>query len=291
MDDPVVRDLLPEYLLGTLDEETARRVEEAVADSPELQEEASALYRALYALPEELAPEPVPERVWQRLQASLLDGGSGADAPRVDAASDVLPNHGSPDRNGKARPRHAASGTTAPAVPPRHANPTAGNPASSTHHSAEPHRRRARSRLVGLTLALAASLAMLAGVGAWGWRGSQERADLASEQRIIAYWMRNPNLRIVSLDGIGPGRLVVGQEQAEVPPGVVCILPDGRGMLLQPYAAPPGSRYVLRGESSSGTIALGSTDGRFLLFEASGLDGVELALEGGRDEVVARATF
>ena len=227
------RELLPDYLLGSLDDLVAEEVEEALEASPELRREADAMAGALFAIPEELAPEPLPDDAWSRLHAALaLDGGAAATV-------------------------------------------------------ADPLGTRIRS----FALALAASLALLAAAGAWGWTAIQEKTDLAEEQRIIAYWMRNPNLEIVSLDGVGFGRRATGAEAAEIPPGVVCILPDGRAMLLQPYAAPSGSRYVLYGRSASGLVRLGSTDGRFLLFDAEHLAGVELVVEGRRGGAVAEAAF
>ena len=228
-----VRDLLPEYLLGSLEDREAADVEAALAASPELRHEAESLAHALFALPEELDPAPLADDAWSRLHTTVATGAGTA--------------------NTVARPP--------------------------------------RDRLRGFALALAAGLALLVAAGAWGWTAVQENADLADEQRIIAYWMRNPNLAIVALDGVGAGATPVGAEAAEIPPGVVCILPDGRAMLLQPYAPPSGSRYVLYGRSALGLVRLGNTDDRFLLFDAEELAGVELALEGRRSGVVAEAAF
>jgi anti-sigma-K factor RskA len=230
MGDRDVHDLLPEYLLGTLAPENAARVEEAMAASPALREEAASLGKALFALTEELDPEPLPEDAWENLRAAVQR-----------------------ERTGSA----TAS--------------------------------RSRFRLLGA--ALAASLVLLTAIGAWGIQERQAHTQLANEQRIIAYWMRSPELRILSLDGVGPGAAPSTETRAEIPPGVVCILPDGRAMLLQPYAAPRGSRYVLYGVGPDGRMELGATDERFLLFDAAELTGVELVLEGRRDELVAEARF
>jgi anti-sigma factor RsiW len=245
MDASTARDCIPEYLLGTLDASQATEVEAALAASPELRAEADALGRALFALPEALEPEPLPEDAWSRLRAAVANEALGP-----------------------------ATGST---------EPTADTGARS--------RSRGRPRVPAMALALAASLALLAGVGAWGIRGVQERAELANQQRIISYWMRNPELRIVSLQGVGPGASIAEGAPAEVPVGIVCVLPDGRAMMLQPYAAPSGSRYVLYGVGPGGRTELGATNDRFLLFDAADLRGVQLEVEGRVDAVVAEATF
>lgn len=238
----LANELLPEYLLGTLSDEQAERVEAALAASPALRREAEKLQSTLFALPEALEPEQLPDDSWTRLQAAVRRERSG------------------PQDVGSKPGRHI------PLLAPVH-----------------------RFRALGAALALC--LVLLGAVGVWGWQGTQTAQQLADEQRIIAYWMRNPDLRILSLAGVGPGLAQPDGARAAIPPGVVCILPDGRAMLLQPYAAPRGSRYVLTGLASGERVQLGSTEQRFLLFDAAGLDGVELALDGRLDQVVARVAF
>lgn len=223
-------ELLPQYVLGTLERDEEERVEAALASSPELREEAAFLRRALYALPEELDPESLPDDAWHRLRTTVR--GERQENPSV-----------------------------------------------------------FRNRFPLLGTALAASLVLLLAIGAWGWQEMRAHTQLANEQRIIAYWMRSPDLRILALQGIGPGAPASADARPELPPGVVCILPDGRAMLLQPYAAPRGSRYVLYGIGPAGRVELGATGDRFLLFDAAELTGVELALEGRRDELVAAVEF
>lgn len=65
------RDLLPDYLLGQLDSEEARRLEAQLERSPELQAELNSLRAALFRLPEQLAPITPPPRVWSRIQKRL----------------------------------------------------------------------------------------------------------------------------------------------------------------------------------------------------------------------------
>lgn len=235
-------ELLPEYLLGTLEDEQAECVEAALAASPALRREAEELQRTLFALPEGLEPEQLPADAWSRLQAAV--------------------------RTERSDPENVVS------KPARHIP-----------------RRSPFQRIRAMGAALALCLVLLGAVGVWGWQGNRTAQQLANEQRIIAYWMRNPDLRILSLAGVGPGLPAADATRAELAPGVVCVLPDGRAMLLQPYAAPRGSRYVLYGVASGERVQLGSTEQRFLLFDTAELDGVELALEGRRDEVVARVAF
>lgn len=66
-----LRDLLPDYLLGQLDPEEARRLEEQLERSPELQAELDSLSAALFKLPEQLAPVPPPPGAWWRIRQRL----------------------------------------------------------------------------------------------------------------------------------------------------------------------------------------------------------------------------
>lgn len=269
MDESTARDLLPEYLLGTLDPVLAEELEATLGASPELRTEADALGRALFALPEALEPEALPEGAWDGLHAKLARraGNDGPPAPST-------------------APHAAASAASgAPAA----SESDAGEPLDAEPGATTGSKRR--PRLPVMALALAASVTLLAAVGAWGIRAEQDRAELANEQRIISYWMRNPELRIVSLQGIGPGAVVAEGTPAEVPPGIVCVLPDGRAMMLQPYAAPNGTRYVLYAVGPEGRTELGTTRDRFLLFDAADVRGVQLEVEGRLDAVVAEATF
>jgi len=133
-----------------------------------------------------------------------------------------------------------------------------------------------------LAVALAAALALLVGTAGWGAL-QQRRADLAAhEEAVVAYWMRNPELTIVSLDAVPGGPH----------PGVACVLPDGRAMVLQPQAPRAGRSYVLYGMTGAGRVELGRTRGRLIVFRADGLDGVELEVSGPTgNSVVARASL
>ncbi|WP_174422432.1 anti-sigma factor domain-containing protein [Calidithermus chliarophilus] len=68
------RDLLPDYLLGQLEPEEARRLEEQLERSPELRAELEALRAALFRLPDQLAPVTPPPRAWQGIQARTRRG-------------------------------------------------------------------------------------------------------------------------------------------------------------------------------------------------------------------------
>lgn len=273
MDASTARELLPEYLLGTLDRPEADAVEAALAADPELRHEADALANALFVVPEALEPEPLPDDAWSRLQAALRGGAAAGARDHARAPID-------------GREREQASDATSTTSEALEADVASGTRAASGGVAIrEPRSRPLRT----WGLALAASLALLVAVGAWGVQETRENARTADQQRVIAYWMRNPNLRIVSLEGVGAGAPVPGEDAAAVPPGIVCVLPDGRAMMLQPYDAPHGSRYVLYGVGPEGRVRLGETTDRFLLFGADELAEVHVELEGAREGVVARA--
>jgi hypothetical protein len=239
--EPTLRELLPDYLLGLLTPDEAARVGDALARSPELRAEADALRAALFALPEALEPEAPAPGSWETLLARVR-----SERPES--------------------PREPAPG--APPVAPR-AEPA---PAPGRSGGPPPSRRPV------LAVALAIALALLVGTAGWGAL-QQRRADLAAhEEAVIAYWMRDPELKIVPLEAVRGGH-----------PGVACVLPDGRAMVLQPHAPGAGRSYVLYGLTGTGRVELGRTRGRLLLFRADGLKGVELAVGGPSGGVVARA--
>ncbi len=295
MDERDLRGILPEYLLGTLEPGTAAELEAALAASPALRLEAHALRRALFALPEELEPEPLAADAWQRLRAAVhADAGRPAAARVQGRHSDASPGP-TPAGHASARPPTTAGHTTA--RPPTQRGGPPGGARRAPRSRGAPlgtpagAPRRARRGPQPLALALAASLVVLLAVGAWGVRSSRQHAQLVREERIIAYWMRRPDLRIVALDGVGPGTAATADATPEVPPGIVCLLPDGRAMLLQPLASPRGTRYVLYGLTANGRVELGATRQRFLLFDHDRLTGVELALVGRGGATVAEASF
>ena len=242
-----MKDLLPEYLLGSLEPEDVERVEEALASSRELRREAEAWRRVLFSLPESLEPAPVGDDEWERLRSATF----GADL------AEERPADGYGAKAPRARQRAAAAWLRPP----------------------------------WSGVLLAACLVLVAAVGAWGWNAGQDHLRLAEEQRIIAYWMRHPDLQIQALAGVGPGAVAPGAERPELPPGVVCVLPDGRAMVLQPYAPPVGTRYVVRGFRDGERVELAAGRQRLLLFDATGLSGIEVAVDGRGDAVVAEARF
>ena len=246
-----VRDLLPQYLLGTLDADEAERVEAELASSAELQDEAEVWQNVLFSLPESFEPAPVDASEWHRLQKATFGVGRNV-ASR--GRNDVQPSRS---------PRAVRQGNPPPAW--------------------------LRPPWSGALLA--ACVALVLALGGWGWLTAQERTRLADEQRIIAYWMRHPDLAIQSLQGVGPGAVAAGAERPEISPGVVCVLPDGRAMVLQPYAPPRGTRYVVIGMRDGQRVELASSRQRLLLFDASGLSNVDLTLDGRRSETIATATF
>ena len=63
--------LAAEYVLGTLEAEQRRRVEEQLASDPELARYVAEWSRRLAPLAEGVEPVPPPERVWKRIQTTL----------------------------------------------------------------------------------------------------------------------------------------------------------------------------------------------------------------------------
>ena len=284
MDDRELRALLPEYVLGTLDPEDRARVDVAVARSPTLRDEVQVLSRLVYAVPEALDPEPVPEGAWERLRDALWEG-------RPDAPAELWRRAPTAGRRMREAPRAAASAGTG-AAPAREGGgvgtASAGRAALPMHPTGRARVQRGRPLpwgVRGVTLALVAALVVLVATAAWGLQAARQRAQLVSEQRTIAYWMRHPDLRILPLQP------VAGGAEPDEHLGVICVLPDGRAMMLQPNAAPRAARYVLYGNRPGGRVELGATPHRFLLFDAEGLAGVELTVQGSAEETLGTVRF
>ncbi|HZW98739.1 MAG TPA: hypothetical protein VFF10_01650 [Trueperaceae bacterium] len=137
----------------------------------------------------------------------------------------------------------------------------------------------------GFALALAATvLLVVAGLGVWGVQHATEAARLRDDQRILAYWMGNPDMRMVSLQpasGSGDARM-----------GVLCVLPDGRALVLQPNPAGRGETYVVVGRGLDGVRELARGDANMIQFDASGVETVELRLtHGNATETLAFASL
>jgi hypothetical protein len=81
-----LRDLLPDYLLGQLEPEEARRLEAQLERSPELRAELESLRAALFRLPEQLAPVAPPPGAWPRIQ-NRLPGRRLLPWPRIAAVA------------------------------------------------------------------------------------------------------------------------------------------------------------------------------------------------------------
>lgn len=152
---------------------------------------------------------------------------------------------------------------------------TAGEPSAAT-------RRRPSSLALGA--ALAATLVLLAMSVGWGVAQQKRVALQAHEQAVVAYWMRVPGMHVVPLQE--PDQPLPG-----VHPGIVCMLPDGRAMVLQPHRAPQGASYVLYGDTGSGQVELGRTRGTLIEFHTDGLQSVEVRVPGPQGGVVAKASL
>lgn len=254
-----VRDLLVDHALGVLDPEDAARVDAALAGSPALRAEVEALRSALYAVPVALEPEPLAPGAWRGVLTRIHGVAGGAEEDTTATADTAT--YGA--KTGGADRRPAAAGRATFARPAR------------------PGGRRVR---LTLSLALAAAVVLLAGSLAWGVQQQRRASSQAREQAIVAYWMRVPGMQVVPLQA-------AGQAPPGVRPGVVCVLPDGRAMVLQPHAAPEGNAYVVYGDTGSGRVELGRSRGTLIEFHADGLKAVEVAIPGPRGGVVAGASL
>ena len=140
-------------------------------------------------------------------------------------------------------------------------------------------------------LSAAAVAAVVIGLGTWGALQAQERARLGDEQRVLAYWMANPDLRMVALQEIGSSDRP-GSVEPSGRLGVVCILPDGRALLLQPTQAGRGRSYVVLGREgdSAGAEAtdtvLGSGTSNVIRFDLGSAERVVVMLTAADGEQV-----
>lgn len=203
------------------------------------------LTAALEALPAALDPALLPSGAWDRLSAALVELGQPAD-DEVAAPAGVLPAETAAVNKAPARRARSAS------RPP------------SGWDWAHP-----------LTwLSAAAVAAAIVGLGTWGALQAGERARLVDEQRVLAYWMANPDLKMVALQEIGGAAGAADNDRL----GVVCILPDGRALLLQPTPAARGTRYVVvsrdPGSGADAQAELGSGTGNLIRFDLAGAEGV-----------------
>lgn len=245
------RERLSDYLLGLLEPNEVEKVEAELARSETLRDELARLRTTLLSLPEALEPETLPEGSWAALQAKLRVDASAAD----EAAPDGEAAPAGASAGSDAEPTAAPGG--APASPPRPATRSSGPRPRSGWWTVLP---------IGLALLLVAT-------AVWGGSRARQAATLNREQRIVANWMRHPDMRVLQLTAAGEQRA-----------GVVCILTDGRAMVLQPDPPPAGSSYVVYGRSGSGGAAdeteLVRGRGRLLRFQAEGLTQVSVRLEG-----------
>ncbi len=131
--------------------------------------------------------------------------------------------------------------------------------------------------------AVATVVLVVAGLGVWGVQQATESARLRDDQRILAYWMGNPDMRLTALQPAA--------EATDARLGVLCVLPDGRALILQPNPAGRGQTYVVVGRGAGGVRELARGDQNMIQFDVTGVDVVELRIEeGGATNTLARAT-
>ena len=134
-----------------------------------------------------------------------------------------------------------------------------------------------RTRRTRPWLAVAAAVVLTAGASlAWGGWQRSRAVRLDREQASLAYWMLHPEISIVQLEP-PPG---------EDPSGIVCLLPEGRTLLLQTHPPEGRGRYRLWGSSDGERTLIGETDGRMLIFDRGGFDRVEVELSTRRGATV-----
>lgn len=260
------------------------REDRAVGRQPQGERELDAINQLLAEEPE-LAPAfeamvasldeaRVTAEGWEALRARL-DGEGSATARGGAAASSAAmtgadrasaQRDGAPDRPGM-RPARGDGG------------PLLTGAGAATQDRPPPRSAPSVRWAVGLALVAAVVVA-----GSWASLQAGEAARLRDDQRILAYWMANPAMQLVALDDPGPG------PTASARLGIVCLLPDGRALLLQPSGAPRGATYVVTGDGPGGSRELARGRGNMLQFDASGVDSVEVSLARGADStVVAQA--
>lgn len=130
-------------------------------------------------------------------------------------------------------------------------------------------------------LAAAVIVGAVVGLGTWGTLQSAGRARVIDEQRVLAYWMANPDLRMVALRQAGP---TTSADVADGRLGVVCVLPDGRALLLQPAPAGRGTRYVVVSRGEEGDTELARGTGNVIRFDIADAQRV-VVMHEGRDGV------
>ncbi len=222
--------------------------ERSGADEPWLEGRDAAV--ATEVLAASLEPAELPADGWDRLRAALPVGDT--DGPRAAVATEVPV----PGRAGR-RPTSFAQGNGKPARPHWPAYAWA---------------------------AAAAVVLVVSGVGVWGVRQASEAASLRDDQRILAYWMGNPDMTLTALQPTGEG--------GDTRLGVLCVLPDGRALVLQPNPAGRGQTYVVVGRGPSGATELARGHANMLQFDVTGFDVVELRLVAGdASTTLARATL
>lgn len=194
----------------------------------------------LEAVPAALEPVALPDGAWERLAGSLAVPTAAGDE------------------------REAATGA---------------------RHPDEPRDRTSRGRPWRFDsahplswLAAAVIVGAVVGLGTWGTLQSAAKARVVEEQRVLAYWMANPDLRMVALRGVGATTSVEEDPSGRL--GVVCILPDGRALLLQPAPAGRGSSYVVVSRGADGDSDLGSGSSNVIRFDLAGAERVVVMLEG-----------
>ncbi|MFO7546516.1 MAG: hypothetical protein R6W77_13575 [Trueperaceae bacterium] len=287
-------ELLADFVLGTLDASEASSVAATVATDPTVARRVAGIGRALEALALDLEPVELPPAGLDRLlrEARGVHPGAADDASLGAATTSAA----------TATSAAASAWDTAVASPARSAARSVTARPTTPPLTSAPARPRAVRR--GATVVVGVLVvALVALVGTFATFQAASVAELREEQRVLAYWMAIPDMTLISLEApagagddawSGSDAAWAGSDEASEPDdtghlGVVCLLPDGRGLVLRPYPAPPGGWYQVVGTGPEGEIELARSGGNVLTFDARGIERVEVRVLDARRSGVAGA--
>lgn len=285
---PVRDDLLADFVLGTLDEAEAAKVAAAVATDAAIARRVTGFRHALDALALDLDPaEPSTTGLDRLLQAAREEApGEAGAALRQDATSAARGRGSESERGGE----HVGEGVggrerESERVGGREREPSRAStaaPRSGAHaRSPSPAHLRAMRRGTRVVAGVLV-VALVALVSAFATFQAASVAEVREEQRVLAYWMANPDMTLISLEAPTTTGAAASDPADAGHLGVVCLLPDGRGLVLRPYPAPRGSWYQVVGSGPEGELELARSGGNVLTFDARGIERLEVRVLDAR---------
>jgi len=235
------------------------------------------LGRAVEALPAALPVETLPVGGWERLRTAIAGELRAGATPGREL--EVI-------TGGRLNPAGAAGDVAA-------------LPGGSLVASARLPRAAAWGMGAALVLLVAGGGAFAAIQAGRVGQLRQEQTRLLEEQRVLASWMSNPEMVLVALQPAGRNASVAASDGSYSSSGagrhgVVCVLPDGRGLVFQPNPAPKGQSYVVIGDGPAGEVELARGSGNMIRFEVGAINRVEVRLTSAgaqTTELLAWAQF